>query len=323
MTAALLCAAVGVVVLVRQRPQPRAPPPEPAARAIVTYLASTELQGRAAGSAGEAKAAAFIERQLLALGFAPVRGSGRQPVAYERDGGVVRSAGNVVFALDAGAPRTLLLGAHYDHLGLGGPLSREILTEAVHPGADDNASGVALLLRLAWRAVSQPKPRRLNLVVVAFGAEEEGLHGSAALLDEGWVEPSSLVAALNFDMVGRLDTTSPVLALEGVQERPAWKGVLAALPTPRFTVRTENRITPGGSDHCTFAAAGVPVLGLTTGQTDEYHRPSDEPERLNWEGLAEIEQYAGALVDAIDATTVDLAVVVDGGAPRPQGDDAR
>ncbi len=300
----LVVAAVALQSAHELAPAPRAQ--APTSRSIVEFLAADELEGRGVGTPGEARAAAFVEQHLRRAGFVPVGGTGRQPVRLRLDGGVIESAGNVVFALDAGANRTVLLGAHYDHLGLGGPLSREILTQAVHNGADDNASGVALLLRLAFRQSALPAKDRTNLVVVAFGAEEEGLHGSAALLDAGWIDPNTLVAALNFDMVGRLDALAPVLALEGVQEFPAWRQVLSAVPPPSFTVRTEGHIVPGGSDHCTFATAGVPVLSFSTGQTDDYHRPSDDVERLNWQGLGAIERYAGAVLDALVLVPVDL-----------------
>ncbi len=203
--------------------------------------------------------------------------------------------------LDAGAVDTLVLSAHHDHLGHGGPLSREPLTDALHPGADDNASGVALLLSLAERLAQRTRPLPVNVLFLSSAGEEQGLLGAQAFVAAPPVPLERVRCFINFDMVGRLDLSDPILSVEGTQERPALAALVAQVPPRGFTVRTEVPIFPGGTDHSALHGAGVPVLGLSSGVTADYHRPSDRAETINFAGLEAVSDYAMELVDVLAA----------------------
>jgi Tol biopolymer transport system component len=186
----------------------------------------------------------------------------------------------------------LVIGAHYDHLGFGGPNSLQPDSHVVHPGADDNASGVAILLSIAGKIAKQPLAR--DVIVVAFSGEEEGVLGSAALL-KTHPELSHAHAMLNLDMVGRLRET---LAVLGVESAAQWRSLVEP-------VCIDNRIACslggdgyGPSDHMSFYVAGVPVLHFCTGTHGDYHKPSDVAERVNATGLEQVAEVVTQIARA-------------------------
>ncbi len=199
--------------------------------------------------------------------------------------------------------RTLVIGAHYDHLGLGGESSLAPDRNVPHVGADDNASGVAVMLTIAggirariatgWRPVH-------NLVFCAFTAEETGLVGSSHFVDDPPRPLSSVEAMINMDMVGRLrDNKLMVMGVGTALEFPALvENVNRA--TERFAIRT-SLDGYGPSDHSSFYKRQVPVLMLFTGAHADYHKPSDTADKVNGAGLARVAAFALALVDSLDA----------------------
>jgi len=258
------------------------------------------MAGRAFGTEGETRAATWIASAFDRLGLPPPPGRGRfQPVRGEVEGKQVSSAGNVLAWLDAGAPDTLVIGAHHDHIGDGGPLSRDLFQRALHPGADDNASGVALLLAVADRLAHSASPLPVNVLFVTFAGEETGLYGSGTFVRAPPVPLGSVRAFMNFDMVGRLDERAPVLAVEGTSEYPALAPLVDAIPARGLTVRQAPNIFPGGSNHVSFDAQSVPVLALSTGVTADYHRASDGPDRINHAGPEAIAAWTLELVEAV------------------------
>lgn len=266
----------------------------------VGFLASDILEGRAPGTLGEQVAVQHILNRFTALGLEPWRGHPPiQPVRFPVDGAEVVTHGNVVMALDVGAPTTVVLGAHHDHLGMGQRHSKDLFKRGIHNGADDNASGVALLLALAGHFSAREQPAPVNLVFVAFAGEEDGLWGSTAFLDSGWVPAKDMVAYINFDMVGRLDPTSPIVAVEGGQEFPPWLPLLERIPHAAFQVRTADPIDVKGSDHACFWARGVPVMAFTTGVSEDYHRASDDVDKVNFPGMLAIHAYVVKVVEAL------------------------
>ncbi len=206
---------------------------------------------------------------------------------------VHKAAENVAGLLEGSDPvlrdEYVVIGAHYDHLGMGGPTSRSESGEpAVHPGADDNASGTAGLIALAQDlAARSPRPKR-SIVFLSFSGEELGLLGSSHYVAHPLVPAASTVAMINMDMIGRLRDRR-VLVI-GVGTSPAWLPLLTAANrasnTPLVVQRSERGF--GSSDQQSFYLAKIPVLLFFTGPHSDYHRPSDTAEKINAEGESEV-----------------------------------
>ncbi len=215
------------------------------------------------------------------------------------------NASNVVGILQGGDPQLaseyVVIGAHYDHLGLGGPESLAAVPEGqIHHGADDNASGTTGLLELARvLASSREKPKR-SIVFIAFSGEELGLLGSGAYTKTPLAPLASTVAMLNMDMIGRLRNNG--LFVGGVGTSPVWKPLLEKLnsatgspetgPGSRFQM-SYGEDGFGPSDHQAFYVKDIPVLFFFTGSHDDYHKPSDTADKINVEGLKQIATFVG------------------------------
>lgn len=212
-----------------------------------------------------------------------------------------RSA-NVVAVLPGNDPQLaseyVIIGAHYDHLGFGGPESLAANPEGqIHHGADDNASGTSGLLEIARVLASERGKIKRSLMFIAFSGEELGLLGSGAYTKNPIIPLSSTVAMLNMDMIGRLRSGS--LFVGGVGTSPMWKPLIeklngairstgdAAGNGPRFQLGFgEDGFGP--SDHQSFYVRDVPVLFFFTGTHDDYHKPSDTADKINAEGLKQV-----------------------------------
>lgn len=188
----------------------------------------------------------------------------------------------------------LIVGAHFDHLGWGGlgSLSRD---SAIHPGADDNASGTAVLLELAERVARTPLPR--SVLFIAFNAEERGLLGSAFYVRHPVLPLDSALAMVNLDMVGRLKEST--LIVQGVGSSSLWRPLLDSLAPPYGLTLSTSESGFGPSDHSSFHARGLPVLFFFTGLHRDYHRPSDTWEKLNYEGMARVADFVEAVLRSV------------------------
>lgn len=190
----------------------------------------------------------------------------------------------------------VVLGAHHDHLGMGGAGSRAPGVHAIHPGADDNGSGTVLVLEVARALARLPQRPRRNILFLAFGAEELGLVGSRAWCDDPTVPMEKIVAMVNTDMVGRLRDEK--LTIEGTASEDAWppffEGAQEGLPL--VLDRVKNDQFGGRSDHASFRDQGVPVAFLFTGLHPDYHRPSDTADKINYVGLEEIATFTARVV---------------------------
>ncbi len=212
----------------------------------------------------------------------------------------------------------VLVGAHYDHLGMGGEGSLEPNVTAPHNGADDNASGTAALLEAARLIVARKDSLSRDVVFVAFSGEESGLLGSSELARSPLpgTAPAGLVAMLNMDMVGRLrNNRVSVLGGDSAEE---WREIVPPLCTE---LGIECRLGGDGygpSDQTPFYAAGVPVLHFFTGAHDDYHRSTDDVERINAGGGARIASLVADV--AFELTSVDAITYIASAAPPPQGD---
>ncbi|MFM8892992.1 MAG: M28 family peptidase, partial [Planctomycetia bacterium] len=194
----------------------------------------------------------------------------------------------------AAAPgETVVLGAHYDHLGYGGSASAAPGEHAIHHGADDNASGTALLLEVA-RILARRGPLPRTVLFVAFSGEERGLLGSAHYVAHPSVPLTDTVAMVNLDMVGRLDGNK--IVVHGTGTGTGLEALVDRLTGARgFEVAKE----PGGfgpSDHSSFYARKIPVLHVFTGSHADYHRPTDTAEKINYDGMVRI---AGLVADIV------------------------
>ena len=214
---------------------------------------------------------------------------------------------NVVGVLKGSDPQLaseyVVIGAHYDHLGLGGPESLAANPEGqIHHGADDNASGTTGLLELARVLAAERAKIKRSIVFVAFSGEELGLLGSGAYTKNPAVPLSSTVAMLNMDMIGRLRNGS--LFVGGVGTSPIWKPLLEKLNGPaqpsasaagsgsgsRFQL-SYGEDGFGPSDHQSFYVKDLPVLFFFTGTHDDYHKPSDTADKINSEGLKQVAEF--------------------------------
>lgn len=209
---------------------------------------------------------------------------------------------NVIGVLEGAGPlahETIIVGAHYDHLGMGGQGSLAPWTKEIHNGADDNASGTASLLEVAHQLTQagfQPKRR---IVFIAFSGEERGLLGSARYVREPRFPLKDTIAMVNMDMVGRL--TDNKLIIQGTKTADMMDELIERLnKTYEFDLTKK----PGGmgpSDHQSFYLKKIPVLHLFTGLHSNYHRPSDDFDLLNLEGMDRITQMVTHIVKEFDA----------------------
>ncbi|WP_437857081.1 M20/M25/M40 family metallo-hydrolase [Sorangium sp. So ce363] len=223
-------------------------------------------------------------------------------------------ASNVIGLLSArdGSPHAgeyVVVGAHYDHLGYGGTsFSRAPGVHAVHPGADDNASGTAMLLEVARRFASLPERPARNLLFIAFGAEELGTIGSRHFVDHppaplAGMKP--IVAMINADMVGRMRDDK--LLVDGLGTSPDWKPIVDDAArglglTLQFGVEGF-----GASDHASFTASRVPIAFLFTGVHEDYHRPSDTADKINAAGVSRCSVLAARMALALSRRDARLA----------------
>ena len=280
-------------------------------RQTVEYLASPELGGRFPATAGDTLASEYLAGELRSLRLKPVVREKKNKGFYQdfTFGKTEQKNAHNIIAVLRGKDRRLrnefiVVGAHYDHLGLGGEGSgsRRPDTVAIHPGADDNASGDAVVLQLA-RHFKKVRPSR-SIVFVFFGAEEQGIVGSKSFVD--WMKRADaqrinlpadikgIVAMVNLDMVGRMRDSA--LSISGTGTSSEFKAMAEAAAQ-----RTGLHITctPDGygpSDQASFVAADIPVLNLTTGGHMEYHTPADIPSTLNYDGMQQALDFTTDLV---------------------------
>lgn len=192
----------------------------------------------------------------------------------------------------------VVVGAHFDHLGMGGPGSgsRALDTIAVHNGADDNASGVAAVIELAEKFASE-KTHRRSLIFVAFSAEEMGLVGSKAFTSNPPVETENVVAMFNFDMVGRLDTTLNALSVGGTKTATETEDILNE-QNIGFTLAFSGEGI-GPSDHASFYLEDIPVIYFSTGAHSDYHTPQDDADLINYEGEKKVVEFAANVLTEV------------------------
>lgn len=206
---------------------------------------------------------------------------------------------NVIAYLNNKAAQTVVIGAHYDHLGyneLGGSTYRKTENEnpQIHNGADDNASGTAALIELA-EVIKKAHLSKYNYLFIAFSGEEEGLLGSNYFCKNPSIDTTKINYMINMDMLGRLDTAKQTFAIDGVGTSPTWNTALANINIEGIKPKTSESGV-GASDHTSFYNIGIPVLHFFTGSHYDYHKPSDDDQLINYKGELSVIKYIYNLV---------------------------
>ena len=275
----------------------------------VAFLSDDALEGRQTGTDGEKAAADYIAKRFENLGLETKGTNGyfqnftfkpktnpHQTVNYTvKDGDSTITGTNVLGFLNNNADNTIVIGAHFDHLGYGAEGSLHRGEKAIHNGADDNASGVAVMLNLADKLKN--KNTNNNYLFMAFSGEEMGLLGSNYFVKNATIDTQKINYMINMDMVGRLKADS-TLAVYGVGTSPILKQTLNAHNSTFKLIQKESGIGP--SDHTSFYNADIPVLHFFTGQHEDYHKPTDDFDKLNYEGMTTISNYIFEVISDLD-----------------------
>ncbi|WP_026451390.1 M20/M25/M40 family metallo-hydrolase [Aequorivita capsosiphonis] len=278
----------------------------------VSVLANDSLKGRKTGSVYEKKAASYIAERFKSIGLQPKGTDGyfqkftfkasknphREAEFTSEKSDSTETAENLIAYLDNKAENTVVIGAHYDHLGMGGEGSLYREGPAIHNGADDNASGVAMMLHLADSLRKDGSPRNNNYLFIAFSGEEEGLLGSNYFVKNPTIDTKKLTYMINMDMVGRLNAEN-TLAVYGLGTSPIFKQTVNANAGDLNIIENESGVGP--SDHTSFYLADIPVLHFFTGQHEDYHKPSDDTEKVNFEGMEMVSNYIFSIIKDLDS----------------------
>jgi len=210
-----------------------------------------------------------------------------------------RTGHNVLGYIDNGAPATVIIGAHFDHLGYGednNSLYRGA-EKQIHNGADDNASGIAALIELA-KLLKNGKLKKNNYLFAAFSGEEMGLYGSKYFTEHPSIDLSKANYMINMDMIGRLNDSSKTLTIGGYGTSPAWAPLLGAANTDQNLINRYDSSGMGPSDHTSFYLKDIPVLFFFTGGHSDYHRPSDDTDKINYTGEYRVLKYIYKIIES-------------------------
>ena len=276
----------------------------------VYFLADDKLEGRETGTPTEKESAKYLAERFKNMGLDP-KGTDEylqyftfKPKTHPHgeatfvDGKVdsTITGVNVVAYIDNKAENTVIIGAHYDHLGHGieGTLHRGE-KDAIHNGADDNASGVAVMMNIASKL--KGKSTNNNYLFISFSGEEMGLLGSNYWVKNPTIDTKKVNYMINMDMVGRLNKERAI-AVYGVGTSPKFSQALFANNKDFKLAEKESGVGP--SDHTSFYLADMPVLHFFTGQHEDYHKPTDDADKLNYEGMADISEYIMAIIADLD-----------------------
>ena len=207
-----------------------------------------------------------------------------------------RTGHNVIGYIDNGAPNTVILGAHYDHLGYGEDHNSLYTgsTPQIHNGADDNASGSAALIELS-KMLKRSKLKNNNYVFIAFSGEELGLFGSKYFTEHPTIDFTKANYMINMDMVGRLNDSTHGLSIGGYGTSPVWGQELS--DQDKFLKIKFDSSGSGPSDHTSFYRKDIPVLFFFTGAHSDYHKPSDDADKINYTGELQVLKYIYNVID--------------------------
>lgn len=267
----------------------------------VTYLSADKLKGRKTGSPGEKKAAKYIIQQFERNGLLKKGDNGylqefkktikRNPHSSIKTKEI--NGANVIGYCNNNQDKTIIIGAHYDHLGYGDFGSLHKGEKDIHNGADDNASGVSVLINLVNRLCAN---QFYNYLFISFSGEEQGLLGSSYFSENPTIDLSTVKFMINFDMVGRLNQNNE-LAINGVGTSSKWNDLITSTNKYFNCKLIKSESGTGPSDHTAFYLKNIPVLHFFTGQHEDYHKPSDDVEKINFEGMYTIMSFVDTLIN--------------------------
>jgi Zn-dependent M28 family amino/carboxypeptidase len=279
-------------------------------RKHIKFLASDDLQGRAPNTTGATLAAQYLVAQFAQLGLLPAGDGNSYLQNFEfalkkspHDTAIIQKnltdttkqrgkAQNILAYINNGAPHTIVVGAHYDHLGYGKENSlftpKKPSKPQIHNGADDNASGTAALIEIARNIKKNAeKYNHYNYLFIAFSGEEMGLYGSKYFVNNPTIDLNTVNYMLNMDMIGRLNKTNTVI-INGVGTSPVWAQMIDSTGWQGKLKFKTTQSGIGPSDHTSFYLKDLPVLHFFTGNHPQYHRPTDDAKLINYAGEATI-----------------------------------
>jgi hypothetical protein len=272
----------------------------------IQILANDAMQGRQTGSEGERMALDYIKKQFTELNLSP-KGEGN---AFEQSfpfkggmhgTGAEGTAHNVVAYIDNQASKTIIIGAHFDHLGLGenGSSLDANPQGKIHNGADDNASGVAGVIELARYFSKNKIKENNNFLFICFSGEELGLFGSKYFTEHPTLDLNQVNYMINMDMIGRLNPTTKSVSVSGTGTSAVWEPALKSLSGTKLSIKTDSAGI-GPSDHTSFYLKDIPVLHFFTGSHSDYHKPSDDWDKINYAGEKEVLELIVTLIEKLD-----------------------
>lgn len=266
----------------------------------ILFLASEKNAGRYPGTKANRDVVKYIIKDFKEQGLLPLAKNYKQKfkARLRVDKGApekpLAKTSNVVAFLEGNDPllknEYIILGAHYDHLGLGGPSSKSDERNTIHYGADDNASGTAALLEIAEKVAANKAQLKRSVIFIAFGAEEQGLLGSQYFVDHPIVPLSQIKLMINMDMVGRLNNENHVY-MNGAGTFPEGVEFMQELGESLNLTPIVHAGSVGGSDHVSFFKKDISVLGIHTGAHPQYHRPEDTADLINIPGQKKVSDY--------------------------------
>jgi aminopeptidase N len=273
---------------------------------MVDTLSAPTMQGRGPGTPGLNTSAEFIRNQFRKVGLKSgvEDGSFIQEFPYISAGSgkkiQLRNVIGVSQGTGSATQEVIVVGAHYDHLGYGPAfsLAQDEQKHALHPGADDNASGVAVLLELARYFGTKGSSLRKGIVFIAFSGEEEGDLGSRYYVAHPVVPLADTTTMINLDMVGRVRDN--IIGIAGNKSGDSLDAILnvAAASSPLMLMRGGEEY-PDDSDHAPFASAGIPILYVCSGSHDDRHKPSDTADKINPKGMADVADLVGEVIQKL------------------------
>lgn len=272
----------------------------------LSYLASDKLEGRGTGTKGEQEAAKYLIKQFEKIGLQPKGDNGGFLQGFPARKGLPPNvsyvqAANIVGFLDNGSDKTIVVGAHYDHLGKGdqGSSLEANSNGIIHNGADDNASGTSGLLELARFYAKNKIKEKHNFLFILFSGEELGLIGSKFYCDNPTIDLKSVNFMLNMDMIGRYREEKG-LTIGGYGTSSFWGKNIPEITKNQEVKYNIDSAGVGPSDHTSFYLKNIPVLFFFTGAHQEYHKPTDDANLINYDGEVKILNLAKAVIDKVE-----------------------
>lgn len=266
----------------------------------IEFLASEKNAGRYPGTKGTKRVVRYLKKDFKKTGLQSFNNSYTQnfkAVLRVEKGEApkpVTKACNVLGFLEGNDPELknefIVLGAHYDHLGMGGPSSKSNRKNAIHYGADDNASGTATLLEIAEKMASNKIQLKRSVIFIAFGAEEQGLLGSKYFVEHPTVPLNEIKLMINMDMVGRMNSENHVY-VNGAGTYPDGVNFIQKLGASLGLTPVVHSGSVGGSDHVSFYKKDLSVMGVHTGAHPQYHKPEDTIDLINFPGQKQISEF--------------------------------